>query len=54
MCISAPMNMIAFVYAFDLIELDDEDLRRDPLAVRKATLARRLPAPHPAIRFCTP
>jgi hypothetical protein len=38
----------AFLYAFDLIELDGEDLRRDPLAVRKATLARRLPAPHPA------
>ena len=29
-----------FLYAFDLIELDGEDLRRDPLAVRKATLAR--------------
>jgi len=27
-----------FVYAFDLIELDGEDLRRDPLAVSKATL----------------
>jgi hypothetical protein len=28
-----------FLYAFDLIELDGEDLRRDPLNVRKATLA---------------
>src|SRR5215470_8454678 len=28
-----------FLDAFDLIELDGEDLRRDPLAVRKATLA---------------
>jgi ATP-dependent DNA ligase len=28
-----------FLYAFDLIELDGDDLRRDPLAVRKATLA---------------
>jgi bifunctional non-homologous end joining protein LigD len=28
-----------FLYAFDLIELDGEDLRRDPLAVRKVTLA---------------
>jgi ATP-dependent DNA ligase len=27
-----------FLYAFDLIELDGEDMRRDPLAVRKATL----------------
>jgi ATP-dependent DNA ligase len=26
-----------FLYAFDLIELDGDDLRRDPLAVRKAT-----------------
>jgi hypothetical protein len=29
-----------FLYAFDLIELDGDDLRREPLAVRKATLAR--------------
>jgi bifunctional non-homologous end joining protein LigD len=28
-----------FLYAFDLIELNDDDLRRDPLEVRKATLA---------------
>jgi bifunctional non-homologous end joining protein LigD len=28
-----------FLYAFDLIELDGVDLRREPLAVRKATLA---------------
>jgi bifunctional non-homologous end joining protein LigD len=27
-----------FVYAFDLIELNGDDLRRDPLEVRKATL----------------
>ena len=27
-----------FLYAFDLIELNGDDLRRDPLAVRKATL----------------
>jgi bifunctional non-homologous end joining protein LigD len=26
-----------FLYAFDLIELDGDDLRRDPLTVRKAT-----------------
>jgi ATP-dependent DNA ligase len=30
-----------FLYAFDLIELNGGDLRRDPLAVRKATLAAR-------------
>ena len=28
-----------FLYAFDLIELNGENLRRNPLAVRKATLA---------------
>jgi bifunctional non-homologous end joining protein LigD len=27
-----------FLYAFDLIELNGDDLRRDPLGVRKATL----------------
>src|SRR6266849_4570684 len=29
----------AFLYAFDLIELNGDDLRREPLVVRKATLA---------------
>jgi bifunctional non-homologous end joining protein LigD len=28
-----------FLYGFDLIELNGDDLRREPLAVRKATLA---------------
>src|SRR3974390_1486241 len=28
-----------FLWAFDLIELNGDDLRRDPLSVRKATLA---------------
>ena len=32
----------AFLFAFDLIELNGDDLRRDPLAVRKATLASLL------------
>jgi bifunctional non-homologous end joining protein LigD len=31
-----------FLYAFDLIELDGDDLRREPLATRKATLASLL------------
>jgi ATP-dependent DNA ligase len=31
-----------FLYAFDLIELDGDDLRREPLAVREATLASLL------------
>jgi bifunctional non-homologous end joining protein LigD len=29
----------AFLYAFDLIEVNGDDLRRDPLEVRKAVLA---------------
>jgi bifunctional non-homologous end joining protein LigD len=40
-----------FLYAFDLIELDGEDLRRDPLAVRKATLASVLSRAAPGLRF---
>jgi ATP-dependent DNA ligase len=32
----------AFMYAFDLMELNGDDLRRDPLEKRKATLARVL------------
>ena len=28
-----------FLYVFDLIELNGDDLRRDPIEVRKATLA---------------
>jgi bifunctional non-homologous end joining protein LigD len=31
-----------FLYAFDLIELNNEDLRRDTLEKRKAALARLL------------
>jgi len=29
----------AFLYAFDLAELDGKDLRREPIEVRKGTLA---------------
>jgi bifunctional non-homologous end joining protein LigD len=36
-----------FLYAFDLLELDGRDLRREPLETRKATLASLL-------RFCGP
>jgi ATP-dependent DNA ligase len=38
-------------YAFDLIELNGDDLRRDPLEVRKATLASIVAKAHPGIRF---
>jgi bifunctional non-homologous end joining protein LigD len=40
-----------FLYAFDLIELDGVDLRREPLAVRKATLASLLARAAPGLRF---
>ena len=41
----------AFIYAFDLIELDGEDLRREPLTVRKATLASLLSRTGPGLRL---
>jgi bifunctional non-homologous end joining protein LigD len=40
-----------FLYAFDLIELNGDDLRRDPLAVRKATLERLLARAAPGLRY---
>jgi bifunctional non-homologous end joining protein LigD len=40
-----------FLYAFDLIELNGDDLRRDPLEVRKATLASILAKARPGMRF---
>ena len=40
-----------FLYAFDLIELNGDDLRRDPLEVRKATLASLLSGARAGIRF---
>ena len=41
-------NESIFLYAFDLIELNDDDLRRDPLEVRKATLASIVAKASPA------
>jgi bifunctional non-homologous end joining protein LigD len=40
-----------FLYAFDLIELDGNDLRREPLNVRKATLTSLLARAAPGLRF---
>jgi bifunctional non-homologous end joining protein LigD len=40
-----------FLYAFDLIELNGDDLRRDPLNVRKATLASVLAKAGPGVRL---
>jgi bifunctional non-homologous end joining protein LigD len=39
-----------FLFAFDLIELDGDDLRREPLEVRKATLASVLSKAAPGLR----
>ena len=35
-CAAAGTRGVAFLYAFDLLELDGQDLRREPLEVRKA------------------
>ena len=40
-----------FLYAFDLIELNGDDLRREPLEVRKATLASVLSRAVPGLRL---
>jgi bifunctional non-homologous end joining protein LigD len=40
-----------FLYAFDLIELNGDDLRRDPLEVRKTTLASVLAKAGPGLRL---
>jgi hypothetical protein len=40
-----------FLYAFDLIELSGDDLPREPLAVRKSTLASLLARAAPGLRF---
>ena len=40
-----------FMWAFDLIELNGADLRRDPFNVRKATLASVLVRAAPGLRF---
>ena len=44
-------NHRAFLYAFDLIELNGDDLRRDPLEVRKAALASIVAKAQAGIRF---
>jgi hypothetical protein len=40
----------AFLYAFDLLELDGTDLRRESIEVRRATLASILPLQRPPCR----
>jgi bifunctional non-homologous end joining protein LigD len=40
-----------FMWAFDLIELDGADMRREPLIQRKALLERALARAEPGLRF---
>jgi bifunctional non-homologous end joining protein LigD len=42
---------VAFLYAFDLLELDGTDLRRGPIEVRKAMLASILRKSRPGVRL---
>jgi bifunctional non-homologous end joining protein LigD len=42
---------VVFLYAFDLLELDGQDLRREPLETRKATLASLLRSCGPGLRL---
>jgi bifunctional non-homologous end joining protein LigD len=44
-------NGSVFLYAFDLIELNGDDMRRDPLEVRKATLRSMLAKAGLCLRF---
>ena len=46
-----PQRGDAFLYAFDLLELDGTDLRREPIEVRKATLASILRKSRPGVRL---
>ena len=41
----------AYAYAFDLLALDGNDMRRQPLADRKAALAKLLRKAKPGIRY---
>jgi ATP-dependent DNA ligase len=41
-----PSGEHVFLFAFDLLELDGEDLRREPFETRKATLASLLRSQH--------
>jgi bifunctional non-homologous end joining protein LigD len=42
----------ALLYAFDLLKLDGQDLRREPLETRKATLSSLLRKPPAGIALC--
>jgi len=44
-----PTGEHVFLFAFDLLELDGQDLRREPLETRKATLASLLRGCRPGV-----
>src|SRR6185369_6664626 len=44
-------NTPTFLYAFDLLGLNGTDLRREPIEVRKATLASILRKSRPGVRL---
>jgi bifunctional non-homologous end joining protein LigD len=46
-----PTGEHVLLYAFDLLELDGQDLRREPLETRKATLASLLRGGKPGVRL---
>jgi len=46
-----PSGKHVFLYAFDLLELDGQNLRREPLETRKATLASLLRGSLPGLRL---
>jgi ATP-dependent DNA ligase len=46
-----PSGKHVFLYAFDLLELDGQDLRREPLETRKATLRSMLAKAGLGLRF---
>ena len=46
-----PSGEHVFLYTFDLLELDGQDLRREPIETRKATLASLLRAWLPGLRL---
>ena len=46
-----PTGKHVFLYAFDLLELDGQDLRCEPLETRKATLASLLRRSLPGLRL---
>jgi ATP-dependent DNA ligase len=48
---TAGMEPQAFLYTFDLLELNGADLRREPIEVRKATLASILRKSRPGLRL---